>query len=630
MRPPQTLSLASCFALALATPIPSYAQIPAPAVNAAVEPWRQKLQEEEKALAAAMEKMPVSIRLLSRRGDARVFLGNFPAAVTDYEGMIALDPAQDAPHWRLGIAYYFDGQFAKAAAQFEKYHSFDNRDRENGVWKFFSQARAEGIEAARKGLLRYTQFDREPFPSVYRMLAGELSPAAVLAEVTQKGLDNDPRVLFFAKYYAGVMESLTGKKAEGLKLVQEAVALFNADAAGRDGPGYMWHSARLHADQLSREAAPRQQKEPLGEVPGVRSLEVCAEGGRLHMLLGELASPNAVPVLSYRSSADGGTTWSEPVQVNRDTPKPHGIHRGTDARLAVHGSRIVAAWTSAGTDAWGSGPLTVVASRDGGKTWAPCENPADDGRTDGHNFLALAADSKGVFHLAWLDSRDGDRGLRYAESKDGGLHWEKNHTAAPKTCECCWNSLAPLADGGIAILFRARAPRDMHVVTSSNAGLEWNKPVPVGGFQWDFSACPHVGGALITQQSSAGQQLHAAVWTGAPGASGMYHLRSDDAGRSWTAPHKMNVPLAWHPALAADSKNRLLAVWDTMTAASPETWGALSPDGGLTWNPPLLLSQPSAPAAHPRVVAVEGGFRVFWTEERPLQTAHWRSVLFPE
>jgi hypothetical protein len=290
----------------------------------------------------------------------------------------------------------------------------------------------------------------------------------------------------------------------------------------------------------------------------------------------------------------------------------------------------VAAWTSAGTDSWGSGPLTVVASADGGKSWVPCENPADDGRTDGHNFLALASDGAGLFHLAWLDSRDGDRGLRYALSKDGGLHWEKNHTAAPKTCECCWNSLAPLSGGGIAILFRARSPRDMHVVTSRDAGSDWSKPVPVGGFQWDFNACPHVGGALLTQRGPSGEQLHAAVWTGAPGASGMYHLRSDDAGQSWTAPHKMNVPLAWHPALAADSKNRLLAAWDTMTAASPETWAALSPDGGLTWNPPVRLSKQGEPAAHPRVVAVHQGFRVFWTEERPLQTAVWKSVLFPE
>ena len=255
MRPPRFFSPALACALAAATL--ASAQTPpatAPASSPVVEPWRQQLQQEEKAITAAIEKMPASIRLLSRRGDARVFLGNFPGAIADYEGMITQDPAQDAPHWRLGIAYYFDGRFPKAAAQFEKYHAFDNRDRENGVWKFFSQARADGIEAARKGLLRYTQFDREPFPSVYKMLAGEMTPAAVLAEVNQKGLQNDARVVFFAKYYAGVMESLSGRKAEGLKLVEEAVALFNPDSAGRDGPGYMWHSARLHAAQLAREA----------------------------------------------------------------------------------------------------------------------------------------------------------------------------------------------------------------------------------------------------------------------------------------------------------------------------------------------------------------------------------------
>ena len=255
MRPPRFFSPALACALAAATL--ASAQTPpatAPASSPVVERWRQQLEQEEKAITAAIEKMPASIRLLSRRGDARVFLGNFPGAIADYEGMITQDPAQDAPHWRLGIAYYFDGRFPKAAAQFEKYHAFDNRDRENGVWKFFSQARADGIEAARKGLLRYTQFDREPFPSVYKMLAGEMTPAAVLAEVNQKGLQNDARVVFFAKYYAGVMESLSGRKAEGLKLVEEAVALFNPDSAGRDGPGYMWHSARLHAAQLAREA----------------------------------------------------------------------------------------------------------------------------------------------------------------------------------------------------------------------------------------------------------------------------------------------------------------------------------------------------------------------------------------
>lgn len=216
-------------------------------------PWLQAIRSEEKALTSVIEKMPTSIGLFSRRGDARVFLGEYAGAVADYEAMISIDQAQDAPHWRLGIAYYFNGQFSKAASQFEKYHAFDGRDRENGVWKFFSQAKADGIEKARKEMLVYTRFDREPFPSIYAMLAGTMSPEALLKEVSAKGLENDSRVVFFAKYYAGIHHTFTGKKEDGLKLVKEAVALFSPESAGRDGPGYMWHSARLHAAQLEAE-----------------------------------------------------------------------------------------------------------------------------------------------------------------------------------------------------------------------------------------------------------------------------------------------------------------------------------------------------------------------------------------
>ena len=210
-------------------------------------------QAQEKALSGVIEKMPPSPNLLSRRGDARVFLGDFKGAIADYEGMIALDPSQDAPHWRLGIAYYFAGAFEKAARQFEKYHAYDARDRENGVWKFFSQVRGENLETARKGLLVYTQFDREPFPAVYKMLAGAQKPTEVLEEMERKGVHTNPKVLFFAKYYAGLYEFATGRKDLGLKWVQEAVAIFPPDAADRGGPGYMWHAARLHARQLSEE-----------------------------------------------------------------------------------------------------------------------------------------------------------------------------------------------------------------------------------------------------------------------------------------------------------------------------------------------------------------------------------------
>ncbi|MEK0447567.1 MAG: Lipoprotein NlpI precursor [Verrucomicrobiota bacterium] len=242
MRPPRPSRILPSLLLAVLTPLAS----------AQTEPHADWLARE-KALTEALIQTPNSLSLLSRRGDFRQFLGQPEQAVADYERMIQIDPAQDAPHWRLGIAYYFAGAFSKAALQFQKYHAYDGRDRENGLWKFFSQARAEGLDAARRDMLLYKEFDREPFPSLYAMCAGKMPPDEVLKEVETKGLQNQRQVVFFAKYYVGLYLCLLDQKSEGLALVKEAVRLFSPSEAAVDGPGYMWQVARLHAEALGRE-----------------------------------------------------------------------------------------------------------------------------------------------------------------------------------------------------------------------------------------------------------------------------------------------------------------------------------------------------------------------------------------
>src|SRR4051812_38792887 len=81
--------------------------------------YRSKLlagyEQEAKEYSQALEKSPQDTAALTRRGDARLFLGDAKGAVADFEKEIAIDPSHDAPHWRLGIAYYFAGEFEKSA-----------------------------------------------------------------------------------------------------------------------------------------------------------------------------------------------------------------------------------------------------------------------------------------------------------------------------------------------------------------------------------------------------------------------------------------------------------------------------------------------------------------------------------
>src|SRR5690606_10326196 len=106
--------------------------------RASAQQMIQQLENDLPAASAVVAEKPGDTAALSRVGDLHLFLQQYPQAVAAFEEMIALDPAQDAPHWRLGIAYHFAGQYEKSSRQFAKYHAYDARDRENGVWKFLA------------------------------------------------------------------------------------------------------------------------------------------------------------------------------------------------------------------------------------------------------------------------------------------------------------------------------------------------------------------------------------------------------------------------------------------------------------------------------------------------------------
>ena len=200
-------------------------------------------------LDEAIKATPDAVPLYSKRGDAHLFLGHFTWAVADFEKMIALDPAQEAPHWRLGIAYYFAGAFEKSAKQFVKYQEFETGDRENGIWKFLADVKVLGLEPARREMLAYTRFDREPFPALYEMFAGEKTGDEVFAEMKTKKLTDNATVMFFANYYAGLNEEVLGHREKAVELLREAVAL-GWKSRGDSEPSYMWQVARLHWEKM--------------------------------------------------------------------------------------------------------------------------------------------------------------------------------------------------------------------------------------------------------------------------------------------------------------------------------------------------------------------------------------------
>ncbi len=362
-----------------------------------------------------------------------------------------------------------------------------------------------------------------------------------------------------------------------------------------------------------------------GPQPGVRSLDVSTSGKAIHLLSGEYKPHSKTAELHSVRSDDGGATWSAPVRVDAGNRPAFGLRRGNDAQIAAFGEKLIAVWQSPGTDAWGGGPMATALSSDGGKTWKPGPNPADDRSTEGHNFIDIAADSHGAFHLVWLDNRAGKRGLRGATSTDDGRTWSANQTIAPETCECCLNTLLASPQGGAWVLYRAKSPRDM--ASASLTGGMWKSPVTVGAFGWQFNGCPEVGSGMCIGPEGS---LHAAVWSGMENRAGVYHLTSRDAGATWSEPQPLGGSIARNPAAASSPSGAIAIVWDSVENDVPCVRGSISKDGGKTWRDSVLLSPAKASAQHPRVVAVESGFRVFWTEAQNDGSPKWASALLSE
>jgi lipoprotein NlpI len=195
---------------------------------------------------------PGAVDIHSRRGDALFFLGRFQDAVQEYRAMVRLNPTLDKSHWRLGIALFFADQSGLAAAQFEKYHSFDDVDRENGIWRYLSQYKATDADTAARELLRYEKDDREPFPAVYRLFDGTLTPQQALTGIPgDLSADERDKRLFYTELYIGMLLVVNNEQADARKFLRLATSRKWPQKNGF-GPNYMWHVGRVQLDLLTR------------------------------------------------------------------------------------------------------------------------------------------------------------------------------------------------------------------------------------------------------------------------------------------------------------------------------------------------------------------------------------------
>ena len=358
------------------------------------------------------------------------------------------------------------------------------------------------------------------------------------------------------------------------------------------------------------------QDEAPRKMGDIKSLDVYVDNKTVHVLLADYHESTGRSYLRYLTSGDACSTWSKPIRVDQGSAIPYARGRGTDFHLAANGRNLVAVWMTKGTGFMERGPLVSAYSQDGGKSWSPGANPADDGTDGDHSFMDVTSDSEGSFHLVWLDKRSGkEKGLYSARSTDGGQTWAANKTVDSATCDCCWNVLTADRKGNLYTLYRDLKPRDMALAFSEDNGDTWISAGIVGKFNWDFNGCPHVGGAIAVHNRRGETHLHTAIWTGKTDQLGVYYLQALDIEKmEWSSPKRLGTKDARFPDIAVNSNGYLAAVWDDTKDDKTAIFSSTSLDNGDTWSTPRQLPEVGVSPTHARVVAVGDNFHVFWTE----------------
>ena len=95
--------------------------------------------------------------------------------MADFDKYVELKPDAESRQWERGISYYYAGEFAKGAKQFELYQTYHDQDVENSVWRYLCVAREGGVEKAQANMLPIENDRRIPMMQSTTSIAGRKS-----------------------------------------------------------------------------------------------------------------------------------------------------------------------------------------------------------------------------------------------------------------------------------------------------------------------------------------------------------------------------------------------------------------------------------------------------------------------
>jgi lipoprotein NlpI len=209
---------------------------------------QRKSADAIKAFDAALAMDKTFLIAVNARGEEQFKLGKIEESIADFDTFLKANPRQAPAHWQRGISLYYVGRYEDGAKQF-----FDGQDKygsdvENVFWHYLCNSRKDGVEAARKAMLKLRGPDgRVPMMRIADLIAGKATPAEVIETAEKAKLDGPAKTeaLFYAHLYVGLNYEATGDAAKCKEHLTQAVEKHKIGH-------YMWDVGNVHLMRMKK------------------------------------------------------------------------------------------------------------------------------------------------------------------------------------------------------------------------------------------------------------------------------------------------------------------------------------------------------------------------------------------
>jgi len=147
---------------------------------------------------------------LAALADAQLRAGKSSESIRNFERAIELDPTLRPYLWQYGIALFFVDRFAEGRDLFVEHRKVNPNDVENAAWHFLCEAKANGIESARKVLLPAPGDRRAPMSQILNRLPGGDAETIEAAVAAIESPLRKQSARFYADLYLGLIADAEG------------------------------------------------------------------------------------------------------------------------------------------------------------------------------------------------------------------------------------------------------------------------------------------------------------------------------------------------------------------------------------------------------------------------------------